>query len=73
MTNRPPQKQLADMRLGEPVEDWLRARRAEGLSWEVIAFQFRDAAGFAATSTTLSRWAAETNGHNGDRSNRRSA
>lgn len=33
----PPRKTLADMLLGQPLEEWAAERKAEGLRWHVIA------------------------------------
>jgi hypothetical protein len=40
--SRTDKQQLADLLLGQPVEDWVAARRP-GLSWERIAVELRDA------------------------------
>jgi uncharacterized protein YfiM (DUF2279 family) len=40
-TRYTPSQRLATLSLGQPVEHWLAARRAEGASWRDIAKQLR--------------------------------
>lgn len=38
-----PTQRLATIYLGQPVDQWVTERRAEGLSWRVIAHDLTDA------------------------------
>lgn len=42
------------------VEDWLRERRNEALSWADVSFALRNATGIAVSYETLRRWAGGT-------------
>lgn len=54
----PPQKQLAEIALGEPIEEWIAVRRRAKKSWRTIALELHIAtAGRASlTSEAVRRW-----------------
>lgn len=59
MSNPTPLKQLIEIRLGEPITDFI-SRRRPGKSWRQIADEVGDKAGVAVTHETLRGWANET-------------
>ena len=56
-----PTQRLASLILGEPVVGWLEARRAEGLSWRLIARELekRSNGQLDITHETLRLWVEE--------------
>jgi hypothetical protein len=70
---RSPRKLLIDMRLGQPVETWLRERREQGISWNEISYELRDTTQYAVSGTTLNRWLTEDEPNGGAGSSRQSA
>lgn len=57
-TMRTPTQALADQTLGQPVEAYIRAHRARGMSWRTISRQLhRDTHGqVTVTDVTLRTW-----------------
>lgn len=57
----PPQKQLAESALGEPIEPWIDARRRDGDSWRTIALALYVATDgrVSLTSEAVRRWNPE--------------
>lgn len=55
-----PTRQLADLKLGDdgPLDQWVAARRAAGLSWRLIARDLHTATGIDVTYETLRGWYA---------------
>lgn len=51
-------KQLAESALGQPVDEWIAARREDGDSWRTIAVALHDATDGKAsfTSEAIRRW-----------------
>lgn len=58
---RTPNQRLADILLGEPVEDWISRKRAEGLSWRRISLVLRDEKDIDVAPGTLLAWVEEIN------------
>lgn len=50
-------QRLADILLGEPVEQWVAARRAERISWRKISLRLRDQHKLDIGEPTLRAWA----------------
>lgn len=59
---RPTNRQLADILLGEPIEDWLRARRDEGRSLREIAalLSERTSGRVVLSHQAVNRWLQES-------------
>jgi hypothetical protein len=74
-TPRPALMQLADARLGKPVEVWIAEQRAGGLSWQAIAIELFKSADLPVAPSTLLRWASwsDDNGGSSSGARRRSA
>lgn len=56
---RTPNQRLADVLLGEPVENWLKRLRDEGLSWRRISNRLRDEKQVDVAPGTLMAWVDE--------------
>lgn len=59
---RTPNQTLADLLLGEPVEQWAGRRRAERVSWRRIALELRDTTErkVDVDPQTLANWCEDT-------------
>lgn len=58
---RTPLMALADLLLGQPVQDWVRGRRDEKVSFRRIALELHEKTGgqISVTDNTIRAWAAE--------------
>lgn len=56
---RTPNQRLADVLLGEPVEDWLKRKRDEGLSWRRISLVLLTEKEIDVAPGTLLAWVEE--------------
>ncbi len=52
-------RRLATVLLGEPVNEWITAKRAMGMSWRSIANHLEDETSVSVTHETLRQWAGE--------------
>lgn len=61
MAEPSPTQRLAGIILGEPVNDWITARRAEGMSWRLISRSLRERTGgqIDVTYETLRAWVGQ--------------
>ena len=50
----------AELKLGEPLAAWLKARREEGMSWRKIALTLAYLTGVEVSDVTLAEWAKDT-------------
>lgn len=53
MADRTSAQHLADLLLGEPVEEWMAARTAQGISWRFIVRQLAEATDGRVDVTTV--------------------
>lgn len=49
-------QQLAELKLGSSLEDFVRTRRNDGTSWRRITLELRDRTGIDVTHETLRSW-----------------
>ena len=56
-----PTRQLAELILNQPIQEWITARRAEGLSWRSLERElYRETDGRVNTTyETIRKWANE--------------
>jgi hypothetical protein len=52
-------QRLVSSALGEPVHDWIIAKRAMGMSWRSVANHLEDETGVYITHETIRQWSQE--------------
>lgn len=63
-----PTRRLAELLLGEPLEAWVRTRRANGASWRLVSMELWAATDHevAISFETLRTWFPDPNGDEGE-------
>jgi len=51
-----PTQQLAEIKLGTPIDEWVAARRTSGDSWRTIARDLYTETGLVVSDETLRQW-----------------